>query len=213
MENKIKMSKPLAIIVLICIAYVTVVIVALHFLNSAFDPIKQTTSEYVNGNYGYLMPTVFLSMSIASLALITGLYLTMPSPAQSRAGLVLMGIFGVQAIVAMFFPVNLQGTPVTPSGRIHHILGLVGFLCLAVGVILISRSFKKDKNFHSLYTSTSMLSWIILVMFFSVFLNLYAKWGYAGISQRILLAILAAWFILIAVRFLTITNKNKLEYN
>jgi hypothetical protein len=196
-----KTSKPLAIIIFIGIAWSVMVMVSMHFLNAGYDPIKQTTSEYVNGHYGYLMPTVFLSVSIASLALITGLYITMPSPGLSKAGLALMGIFAVQAIVAMFFPVNLQGTPVTTSGRVHHILGLVGFFCLAIGVILISQSFKKDKNFRPLYKPASIMSWIILAMFFSVFVNLYTKSGFAGISQRILLAALMAWFILIAFRF------------
>jgi hypothetical protein len=180
--------------------------VSLHFLNAGYDPIRQTTSEYVNGHYGCLMPTVFLSMSMASLALITGLRLALSSSVRSLAGLVLMGIFGAQAIVAMFFPVNLQGTPMTPSGRVHHILGLLGFFCLTIGVILISRSFKKDKDFFSLYKPTSVMSWIILTMFVSVFLNLYTKSGFAGLSQRILLAVLCVWFIIIAMRLNAITK-------
>ncbi len=210
MGNKMKTSKFLAAGILICITYVTAIIVALHFLNPGYDPMRQTTSEYVNGHYGYLMPTAFFSMSLASLTLVMALYMAMPSHARSQTGLLLMMIFGVQAIVAMFFPVNLQGAPITPSGRVHHILGLVGFLCLTIGVILISRSFKKDRNLYSLYRPATVMSWIIMVMFFSVFLNLYAKSGFAGISQRILLVTLVTWFTLIAMRLINIGEKNRI---
>jgi hypothetical protein len=210
MKN-IKPIKPFAIIVLISIAYFVAALIALHFLESGINPIRDATSEYVNGPYGSLMTSAFFSISIACLTLAYGLYLAMPFSTRPRTGLLLIAFFGLVAIVVMFFPVNLQGAALTISGLVHRIIGPVGFLCTAVGTILISRSFKKDNNFRTLYKPALVLSWVILVMFFAIPASMATKSGLAGLGQRILLATLVAWIILIAARLCTIDTKNRVE--
>jgi len=75
-------------------AYFSVIIVVLHFLRPDLNPLRQPTSEYAVGPYGFLMTSAFLSMGLASFALVIGLYQGVSQPARSRIGLALLGIWG-----------------------------------------------------------------------------------------------------------------------
>jgi hypothetical protein len=210
MKNKIKPRRLLATIILISIAYLVIIIAALHFLSPGYNPIKQTTSEYVVGRYGFLMTSVFLSMSIACMALVAGLYKTMPATSQSRIGLALVVIFAIQALVAMFFPVNPTGTPITASGLVHRIIGPIGFLCFTIGALLISDSLKKDKQFDTVQRPARILSWLILAMFIITTVGIITQ-SFGGLGQRILLALMVVWFILIALNLSSITESKKIK--
>lgn len=189
-----------ATVVLVGIIYFVAILAALHFLRPDHNPIRQTTSQYAVGPYGFLMTSAFLSMSVASFVLVIGLYKRVSPPARSQIGLVLLGIWGVGVLIAMIFPINLDGTPLTTSGMIHRISGPVAFLSLAAGAILVSRRFKQDENWRSLHRSALILSWIMLAAFIMTFLNIITESGFAGLFQRILLATVVTWFILVAVR-------------
>ena len=63
-----------ATIALVGAAYFVVIIVVLHFLRPDLNPIRRPTSEYALGQYGFLMTSAFFSMSLASFALVIGLY-------------------------------------------------------------------------------------------------------------------------------------------
>lgn len=118
--------KQLTTLALIGIAYFVIVIVTLHFLRTDLNPISRSTSEYAVGPYGFLMTTAFLSMSVASLSLVIGLYKGMPQSARSRIGLILLGIWGVGVLVAMSFPINPEGSRQTITGIIHRFNGPFG---------------------------------------------------------------------------------------
>jgi hypothetical protein len=75
-----KQVAQLAAFALVAVTYFVVVIIALHFLRPDRNPLREPTSTYAVGRYGYLMTSVFISMSLASLFLAIGLYrLALPS--------------------------------------------------------------------------------------------------------------------------------------
>jgi Protein of unknown function (DUF998) len=84
-----------ATIALVGVAYFAVVIVVLHFLRPDLNPIRRPTSEYAVGQYGFLMISAFFSMSLASFALVIGLYQGVSQRARSPIGLAFLGIWAV----------------------------------------------------------------------------------------------------------------------
>jgi hypothetical protein len=56
------------------IAYFVVGLVVLHVLRPDRDPVAQTTSHYAVGPYGWIMSSVFVSMSVATFGLVAGLH-------------------------------------------------------------------------------------------------------------------------------------------
>lgn len=199
--------KKLTTLALIGIAYFVIVIVTLHFLRPDLNPISRPTSEYAVGPYGFLMTTAFLSMSVASLSLVIGLYKGIPQSARSRIGLILLGIWGVGVLVAMSFPINPEGSRQTITGLIHRINGPLVFLSLTIGTILVSKSFRRDKHWRAIYRSALSLSLVMLVTFIITGVTMTTDSGFGGISQRVFLIVFTTWFILTTLHLRsTITN-------
>lgn len=189
-----------ATIALVGIAYFAVVIIALHVLRSDHNPIRRPTSEYAVGPYGFLMTSAFFSMSVASLALVAGLYQGLSQPARSRIGLGLLGLWGVCALIAMTFPIDLEGVPPTLSGTIHRINGRLAFTSLTVGVILVSWRFKQDQKWRPYHRFALILSLVMLAAYIATPLAFATESEVVGLIQRTSLATFVTWFLLTAAR-------------
>ena len=193
-----------ATVALVGLAYFVVVIVALHVLRPDHNPIRLVTSYYAVGPYGWLMSSAFVSMSVALLALVRGLYHGVAQPARSRLGLGLLGVWGVGLLIAMTFPLNPEGTPPTLSGIIHRINGPVVFLSLTAGMILVSRRIKYDDRWRPVHRPALILSLVMLALVMVTLLNNVTGWGVAGLVQRLSLVTTVTWFMLTAMRLRSI---------
>jgi len=190
----------IAAVALVGIVYFVVIIIALHFLRPDHNSIRQTTSEYAVGPYGFLMTSAFFSMSVASLALVTSLYQGLSQPARSQIGLGLLGIWGVAVLIAAAFPIDVQGAPQTISGTIHQLNGRLAFTSLTAGVILVSRRFKYDEKWRPVHRSAVILSLVMLTAYVATFIAIATDSGFGGLAQRISLATFVSWFLLTATR-------------
>ena len=193
-----------AMVTLVGGAYFTSIIAVLHFLRPDRDPISLTTSTYAVGPYGFLMTSAFFSMSVASFALVIGLYQGVAPSARSRVGLGLLGAWAVGVLIAMTFPIDLPGAPRTISGTIHRTNGPLAFLCVTAGAILVSRRFKHDGRWRSCHRPALILSAVMLAAFIGGGLSMAAEMGLAGLAQRIDLAALVVWMLLTATRLRSI---------
>lgn len=189
----------LATVSIIGTAYFVAVIAALHFLSPEFDPIQRRTSEYAVGPYGYLMTSAFVALSVSTWALVIGLRRDLSEPARSRLGLGLLGVFGIGLLVAATFPTDLEGAPQTLAGTIHTINGALAFLSLVIGTNLVSRRLEHDERWRPIHRVASMLALIMIPVFLAGGAAAARETG-GGIAQRILLVIIATWFVLIAMR-------------
>jgi uncharacterized membrane protein YozB (DUF420 family) len=203
--------KQLTTIALIGISYFVVVIVALHFLRDDLSPMSNPTSQYAVGRYGFLMTTAFFSMSVASFSLLIGLYKRISKPAQSSIGLTLLGIWAVGVLVAMLFPLNPEGTEATTTSVIHRINGPLVFLSLSIGAILVSRSFRRDKNWRPFYPTALTLSFTMLLFFIITGINVALKSGFEGLCQRVFLVVFSTWFILTAMHLRSLIMENNID--
>ena len=195
--------KQLTTVALVCISYFVIVIIIFHFLRPELSPIGRPTSEYAVGPYGFLMTTAFFSMSAASFSLLVGLHKGIASPAQSRIGLFLLGIWGVGVLVAMTFRIDPEGSELTTAGTIHRINGPLSFLSLTLSAFLISRSFRRDVNWQPFYHSALTLSLIMIAMFIITGVNVTVETGFGGLCQRTFLVVFVTWFILTTLHLRT----------
>jgi hypothetical protein len=203
-SNKVRSTT--AIVALVGTAYFALIIVALHFLRPDHDPIGQPTSAYAVGPYGHLMTSAFLSMSLATVALVIGLYQRVSPSARSRIGLGLLGAWAVGVLIAMTFPIDLPGAPRTIAGTIHRTNGPLAFLCVTAGAILVSWRFKHDEKWRSCHRPALILSMVMLAAFLGGGLSIAAETGLAGLAQRIDLAALVTWMLLTATHLRSMTS-------
>ncbi|HUG16886.1 MAG TPA: DUF998 domain-containing protein [Thermomicrobiales bacterium] len=195
----------IATVALIGIICFSAIIVVLHVLRSD-DPVRQPTSAYAVGEHGYLMTSAFLSVSLASMALIVGLYRGVSDSARSQVGLGLLGIWAVGVLVAMIFPIDLEGAPRTTASIIHRVTGPIAFLSLSMGAILVSRRFKDDASWRPLHRVAVFLAVAMLAAFIVTGLNIATDSGYMGIFQRMVLVTFVTWFALVATRLLMLAS-------
>jgi Protein of unknown function (DUF998) len=194
----------IATVATVGVAYFAAIIVVFHFLRPDLDPVSRPTSEYAVGPYGFLMTSAFFSMSLATFALVIGLYQGVSQPARSEIGLGLLGIWAVGVLIAMIFPIDPEGAPQTISGTIHRINGPLAFLSLTAGAILVSQRFKHDEEWRPFHRTALILSLIMLALFIATLVNIVTGAGFAGLCQRIFLAAFATWFFLTATRLRSI---------
>jgi hypothetical protein len=189
-----------ASVVLVGSTYFALIIAVLHFLRPDLNPISLPASRYAVGPYGFLMTTAFFGMSVASFALVAGLYQGVAQPARSRMGLTLLGVWVLGVLIAMIFPMDIEGAPQTLAGTIHQTTGPLAFLCMSVGVTLVSWRFKQDDKWHPFYRTALVLSLLLLAGYIVTFLSFVTQSGFLGLAQRITLAVLVTWMLLAAVR-------------
>ena len=181
-------------------AYFALAVAALHFLKPDLDPVSRMTSEYANGPYGFVMTSAFFSMVLASAALIVALYRGAPRHALSLTGLVFLGMWAVGVTVAMIFPIDPGGVPVTLAGTIHQTAGPPTFLCVTMGVALISWRLGRDEQWRSLRSALLTLALVVAVGFAATAYTFFTGVEAAGLMQRIVLAAVVTWIVLVATR-------------
>ena len=173
-------------------------IIILHFLRPDLNPLSNPTSAYAVGKYGFFMSAAFLSMSIASWSLLVALRKGVAST--PIVGLFFLGVWAVAVLVAMLFPIDAEGAAKTTSGKIHLINGPIGFISLTFAIFLITRKLRYDDKWKSYYPQARFLSWLIVAMFVISIINIGLQTGFAGLCQRITLALIVAWYVLTSLQ-------------
>lgn len=180
--------------------YFAVILVALHFLRADTDPIALPTSFYALGPYGFLMTSAFFSMSLATWALIAGLYPGIRERARSRMGLGLLGLWAGGVLIAMLFPLDPVGAAQTVAGTIHRVDGPLAFLCMTAGTLLVSWRLQYAETWRPWHRTALMLSLMMLAAYVSTFVAMATQSQVAGLMQRIDLTALVTWMLLMAFR-------------
>ncbi len=193
----------------------TAALAALHLLRPDVND-TSTISAYAVGPYGWLMTAAFLALGVGALALTTGIRRATTPSRWSLVGSVLVGLFGVGFVLAGIFPVGgcrdvgcverfESGIDVQMSAAaIAHGAGaLLGILLLIVGMLVLSRAFKRDRKWSSLWPWSLVLGLAALVQF------VLAGEGLVGaVLRRTLVVTLVLWMVLSALRLRSIARES-----
>ncbi len=169
----------------------------LHVLRADLNPVMHFVSEYAVGDYGFLMIIALLAMGVASIALVAVLRNSVRNEAQSRTGLILIGIWGVGMVPLAVFPIGVGETVDSTADVIHRLTALVTFLAVSICVLLVSRAFHGNVEWRPLATPGIVLSVVLLVGYLATFGGYALDSGFEGLSQRFFLLVLVVWMGLV----------------
>jgi hypothetical protein len=224
-----------ATIALIAFAYFVISVTALYFLNPAYSLIRSFVGNYDLGVYEFIIASTFFSLGLGSLALVIGLYQGMPQSARSWIGLLLLVIWGMGMLIAGIFPANdggstvphmitvllagvfpveVQATPETVFSFIHIIAILGSLFSLSLAAIVLSRRFKHEEKWRSIYRFSLILALVMIaasiLLFQAIFLFIRTEFWFS-LSLKLLTFSSLLWLFLIAthLRFVVVKSVSK----
>jgi NADH:ubiquinone oxidoreductase subunit 6 (subunit J) len=210
----------LAIVAILGAAFWATALVAMHFLGPQTND-TSTISEYAVGPYGGLYMAADVALGIGFVALAFGVRGATTASRTSRIGSLLVGLNGLGWIVGGLFVVDPEcgravaaslpcsegGEPVTAHGAIHGLSGAISILSLIVGMLLLSRAFKRDDRWRTFRPVSLALGLGTLAQ---LVVGLFVLWGEGkpldAASFRIFMATLVLWLVLAAIRLRSITR-------
>jgi hypothetical protein len=193
---------------IVCFSYSLLALSSLHFLKRDYVIRSHMISDYAVGSYGWVMTTVFLSMSCGLLMLLLGLFRYGPATVVARIGTLLLVLPVIGLVVSAAFDTDLPGMPDTRAGDIHGISFLVNVLTVMLSTILISFSFGSDSRWRDYRGVALALTSLILVAFVLQFLTLHKGMPY-GYTNRFFVIALFTWFLWTSNRLRSVSRSKR----
>jgi len=156
-------------------------------------------SDYAVGQYGWVMTTTFLALSVGCLTLLLGLFCSGPKSIFARLGTLLLGVASIGLVVTAIYPTDLEATPTTHSGEMHDMSFFVNIGSVFLATICLAVEFGSDPRWRSYQRSAVALTLLVAVAFIFQFLTLHKGMPY-GIANRFFISVLFAWFLTTSIR-------------
>lgn len=169
-------------------------------LVSEFSPVSDNISELVLGRFGFIQTIAFLIAGVTTLGLAYAIRHLTRGTWGSVVGPVLVGVYGLGAIVAAIFPTDRIDTPAdvwssSTTGLIHIGTSLISFVAMVVAMFILSRTFLLDPRWRSLFP------WVVLQPGAALALMFVQQEGpRVGLMQRLMVGVIAAWIIAVGFR-------------
>jgi hypothetical protein len=194
-------------------------IVGLVFLNasawllpiwSEFGAIGDTMSELALGRFGFVQTTAFLVAGIGILGLAFAIYQLTQDSWRSRIGSFLIALYGAGAIIAAIFPTDRIDSASevwsqSTTGTIHIVVALISFLCVIPGMYLLTWHFFGEARWRRITSWWMMLfpSATLALLF------IQSEGPRVGLNQRLFVAVVSAWLILVALKVRSIAGSEE----
>lgn len=116
-------------------------LVWVHFLHTGHRPAVDAVSDYGASPYRAFYRATVVSLGLGALLLLVALA---HGTDVSSGGLIWLGVYGVSRIAIAFFPTDLEGAPVTPTGRVHVALAAAAFTAIALAAADLAPDFDHE---------------------------------------------------------------------
>jgi magnesium-transporting ATPase (P-type) len=165
---------------------------------SEFSLIGDTISELALGRYGFAQTAAFLIAGLTTLGLAFAIRRLTQGWWGSLAGSLLIAVYGAGAVGSAVLPTDRIDSPadlasLSVAGMIHIAVALVSFVCAIVGMFILTRTFSRANGWQafsrlSVYFPAGALALLIV----------QSEGPLVGLLQRLLVAVVSAWLILVA---------------
>jgi len=187
--------------VIVGIVLVVLLEVIVQLLPPHYNPLSQSESDLAVGPYGYLMALGFAIGGLLLLLFIVGFRRVVPREAQSRSGLVLLGVAAIGKFIIAFAATDLTARPHTIHGAIHALAAVVSFFCGALGILLLARALRRYPQMRPsprflVGLASVTLVWTVIVIGTLVVSSQIGVWG---LFERIATGLYLLWVLLVSL--------------
>jgi hypothetical membrane protein len=187
------------VIVGIVLAVLLEVIVQL--LPPHYSPLSQSQSDLAVGPYGFLMALGFAIEGVLLFVFINGFVRAVPKEAQSRSGLILLGVAAFCKLISAFAQTDLTARPHTIHGAIHALAAVISYFCGALGILLLARALRHDPHIRPsprflVGLASVTLVWTVIVIGTLVVSSQIGVWG---LLERIATGLYLLWVLIVSL--------------
>lgn len=183
---------------IIGISLFLLIVVALHLLQPDLNPLTRFISEYIAGQFGWLLRIAFFGLGIAQIFVAIGLYRLQNALIHSIAGSFLLMIAGVAYIGSGIFDTDLQGATPTPNGMVHDLIGFIWFFAFLATTYFYSRKLRIANKEQGLFQVLRYFPWLIVIMFIAMIFVFGSLLNLPGLGQRLVMITILSWLFLMA---------------
>lgn len=193
-------TKMLGTLGFIGVGYFVVAVVALHFLDTDLDPVRQFISEYSLGDYGWLMKSAFFVAGLGTFALTLGLRRSVEPGKRVRTTTILMTLAGVGFFFAGGFdsdptPEKGEEAVFTLIGNIHFVGSLLLFIGVIAGAFFFRGVFARNARWNGLSRTARWYGVAMVVTLIGSFT--IPEGGPVGVPQRIFVPVMISWLLVL----------------
>ena len=173
------------------------------FLYDGYSHSSQAISELAGSDAeSPLLQTInFFIIGSAVMALAVGLHRGIGGGRGSVIGPALIFVFGASSGIGIF-PCDSGCDGATGLGFMHNLTGLIGFVAAIVSIFVISRRFKGDPNWGSLYPVAKVFAFATLIAFLMWIgaSKIADQESVNGVFQRLYIGVWFTWIEIMAFK-------------
>jgi hypothetical membrane protein len=183
-----------------------IVLTVLGSLWSGYDPISQYMSELgaVDAPHAIVMNALgFQLLGIFMIGYGFGLHRGISKGWDSKIGVALIVISGVNMVLVGFFPCDPGCLNVSSTGIRHSITATISSLAMTFGMLVVSTRLRKDGRWRSYWVFT--LAFAVVATFLSP-LPMFPIFGpCAGLLQRLGMGLALFWMEVMSIKLLRLS--------
>lgn len=178
-------------------------------LVSEYSLVGDNMSELVLGRYGFIQTVAFAVAGLGTLALAFAIRRLTKGTWGSLIGSLLVGLYGLGAILVAIFPTDRIDTSAqvfmqSTTGMIHMLVALFSFLGMIIGMFILTRTFALLPPWRPLTRLLVYVQAVALALFI-----VQGEGPLVGLLQRLMVAVISGWIILVAFRVRKIAGSDE----
>lgn len=170
------------------------IVTVLHVISSELDPVSGFVSEYVLGDFPWLMRLAFLSVTLALLAMTLLTHRALPRSRRQSVVTGLLTVATAATLAAGLFDTDPKAVLVTApstSGLIHYWAFMTSVVAALMAMFLLWRLFSRTPSWQE-HARTQLL---FAAGMLAAFLLTFASTEMVGLTERAFLLVTMTWLV------------------
>lgn len=168
--------------------------IGIHLLRADLHWVDAQMSRYLLQPYGGWLQLGYCALAVAIVAIAFAIREALAPHARSGAPTLLFVAGATSLVVTAFAPMDADGADPTLIGWVHGVSAQAAFLCVGVAMLLQSAWLRHDRRWREWMPAALGIAVVAFAALWALVLvgNLPR-----GASQKAVIAIIAAWFLVI----------------
>jgi hypothetical membrane protein len=194
-------TKFLAYLGLAGVAQFVLSLIALHATSSS-EPWH--LSDFARSQHAWLWVAGAYSIAVAGIALTLALHAHVPGSLFARAGLALLWLSAVGAVLIATFPTDATPQATTLSGTIHNDAVGPTFTSLGIAMTVMGPALRGRRSWRRFADASVVFGLLVCASGVAYILTDTRGMAVVALVQRFIVALIACWFVLLALNVLAI---------